>query len=591
MDTSNHKLRDFRSLMHSKNIHAYMISNTDPHMSEYVPKRWTGRSWLSGFTGSAGLLVITAQKAGLWTDSRYFIQAEKELQGSEISLFKMGTKDTPNPYQWLASELNAGENAGFDGTCFSIGETRKLKHHFGNAGIHLIEKYDLLHEIWKNRPDFPKGEIFEHELKYAGRTRGDKLEMIRKEMREQDCSHHFIASLDDIAWLFNLRGNDIKYNPLPLAYAIIEEKTACVYLNLENISEELKNSFHESDVEFADYEQIFEDLEQIPASANVLLDPNRTNLNAFNSISANIVECENPTQILKSRKNEVEINGMKKAMLKDGVALTNFYCWLEENLGKIKMTEFSLIEKLRAFRLEQEAFKGESFETICAYNEHGASPHYHTTNESNAEIKPNGILLIDSGGQYLDGTTDITRTIALGELSKQQKTDYTLVLKGMIQLTMAVFPRGTRGCNLDVLARTNLWKNLLNYGHGTGHGVGCFMNVHEGPQSIRQELKDQAIEQGMITSNEPALYRTGKYGIRHENLILCKEAGESEFGKFLKFETISLCYFDIRGIFVELLNIEEKEWLNHYHQKVYELLAPELQYKQKEWLRNKTKAI
>jgi Xaa-Pro aminopeptidase len=580
-----------RSLMNEKEIHAYIISSSDPHMSEYVPERWTSRQWISGFTGSAGTVVVTANKAGLWTDSRYFLQAEKELSGSGIELFKMGTENTPSPYQWLTTELDVDANIGFDGTCFSVAETRNLKNSLGDLGIHIVEEYDLINEIWKDRPSLPKGDIFDHDIKYSGKTRYAKLTKIRKKMAELDCNYHFVGSMDDVAWIFNLRGSDVDYNPLALAYALIEKEKATIYLNEEKVSDALVSNLLEDEIEIADYQRIFTDLEEIPGSSNVLLDVNRTNLSAFNSISANIIERENPSQLFKSTKNDVEIEGMKNAMRKDGIALTHFYYWLEENLGQTKITEFTVMEKLKEFRAQQEDFKGESFGTICGYKGNGAQPHYHTTAESNLEIEKDGILLIDSGGQYLDGTTDITRTIPLGNLSEEQKIDYTLVLKGMMQLSMAVFPVGTRGCNIDALARMDLWKNLRNYGHGTGHGVGCFMNVHEGPQSIRQELKDQAVLKGMITSNEPALYRPGQYGIRHENLILCKEAGSSEFGDYLEFETITLCHFETEGIIVELLTREERYWINNYHQKVYDTLSLHLDEKHKAWLREKTKTI
>jgi len=585
------RVNALRFLMNEKGIQAYIVTSSDPHMSEYVPDPWTTRQWISGFTGSAGTVVITNDKAGLWTDSRYFLQAETQLKDSGITLFKMGTPGTLSPFEWLAKELPIEAHVGFDGTCFSVTQTRDLKNQLGNLDIHIIEEYDLVGDIWKDRPQLPNGIIFDHELKFSGQTRYSKLTQVRKKMEENKSNYHFVGSMDDVAWIFNLRGSDVDYNPLALAYAIIGKEKACVYLNEAKISDVLLKSLAEDEISIASYGQIFNDLEELPASANVLLDVNRTNLKAFYSISANIIERENPSQLFKSLKNEVEIEGMKNAMKKDGVALTHFYYWLEENLEIESITEFTIMEKLREFRSQQENFKGESFGTICGYKDHGAHPHYSTTQESNVEIKKDGILLIDSGAQYLDGTTDITRTIPLGEMSEEEKLDYTLVLKGMIQLAMAVFPMGTRGCNIDILARMDLWKNFRNYGHGTGHGVGCFMNVHEGPQSIRQELKEQAMIKGMITSNEPALYRQGQYGIRHENLILCKEAGSSQFGDYLEFETITLCHFETKGVNVDILTQDERYWLNSYHQKVYDQLSPQLDAKHKAWLKDKTKAI
>ncbi|MBN2596471.1 aminopeptidase P family protein [Labilibaculum sp.] len=585
------RVNALRSLLHEKNIHAYIITSTDPHMSEYVPDRWTTRQWLSGFTGSAGTLVITQEKAGLWTDSRYFLQAETQLEGSGIELFKMGTAGTPTQNEWLSGELPINPNVGFDGTCFSVAQTRELKNKLGDLGINIIEEFDLVNEIWENRPELPNKPIFDHEVCYSGQTRYSKLLKIRKQMEECECNFHFVASLDDVAWIFNIRGNDIDYNPLALAYAIIGIESATLYLSEDQISNDLIQKLAEDEIYIADYGQIFSDLDKIPGSASVLLDVNRTNLNAFYSISANIVERENPSQLLKSIKNDVEIEGMKNAMKKDGTALTQFYYWLEENIGKTKITELTVMNKLKEFRSLQQDFKGESFGTIAGYKDHGAHPHYSTTPESDVEIKAEGLLLIDSGAQYLDGTTDITRTIPMGELNEEEKTDFTLVLKGMIQLAMAKFPKGTRGCNLDILARQALWNQGKNYGHGTGHGVGCFMNVHEGPQSIRQEIKDQALLAGMITSDEPGFYREGFYGIRHENLILCCPEETTQFGEFLNFETITLCHFETKGIICELLTPEERKWLNNYHQKVYDELSPELDESHQNWLKEKTKAI
>ena len=503
----------------------------------------------------------------------------------------MGTAGTPTQNEWLSGELPINPNVGFDGTCFSVAQTRELKNKLGDLGINIIEEFDLVNEIWESRPKLPNQPIFDHEVSYSGQTRYSKLLQIRKKMKECECNFHFVGSLDDVAWIFNIRGNDIDYNPLVLAYAIIGIESATLYLGEDQISNDLIQKLAEDEIYIADYGQIFNDLDKIPGSASVLLDVNRTNLNAFYSISANIVERENPSQLLKSIKNDVEIDGMKNAMKKDGVALTQFYYWLEENIGKTKITEFTVMGKLKEFRSLQKNFKGESFGSIVGYKDHGAHPHYSTTPESDVEIKAEGLLLIDSGAQYLDGTTDITRTIPMGELKEEEKTDFTLVLKGMIQLAMAKFPKGTLGCNLDILARQALWNKGKNYGHGTGHGVGCFMNVHEGPQSIRQEIKDQALLPGMITSDEPGFYREGFYGIRHENLILCCQEETTQFGEFLNFETITLCHFETKGIICELLTPEERQWLNNYHQKVYDVLSPELDESHQNWLKEKTKAI
>ncbi len=585
------RVNALRSLMEEKEIHAYIITSSDPHMSEYVPEYWTARQWISGFTGSAGTVVITRDKAGLWTDSRYFLQAEKELEGSGIDLFKMGIPGVLNQYQWLLSELEFEANIGFDGTCFSIAQTKELKNKLGDLSIHINEEDDLINEIWTDRPQLPKHKIFEHPVEFAGKSRKEKLAIIRNEMHKLDAKHHFVGSLDDIAWIFNLRGQDADFNPVAVTYALINEDSCTLYLEQSKLDDELIHSLKKDGIQTADYKKICDDLEELPGSENVLLDNNRSNLRIYRSISANIIERENPSQLLKSQKNPTEIKGMKEAMVQDGLALTQFFCWLEENLGKSVITEFTLIDKLREFRSQQKHFMGESFGSIVGYKAHGASPHYSTTTETDCEIKAEGILLIDSGGQYMNGTTDITRTTALGELNQEEKMDFTLVLKGMIQMTLAVFPKGTRGCNIDILARQALWMHGKNYGHGTGHGVGCFLNVHEGPQSIRQELKEQAILPGMISSNEPGFYKEGAYGIRHENLILCKEKLKTEYGEFLEFDTLTLFPFDTKALDLNLLNDTEKSWLNHYHQKVYDSLAPQLDEKHKDWLKNKTQPV
>lgn len=585
------RVNALRSLMKEKDIHAYIITSSDPHMSEYVPEYWTSRQWISGFTGSAGTVVITQDKAGLWADSRYFLQAEKQLEGSGIKLFKMGVPGTPNQYQWLLSELEFEANVGFDGTCFSIAQTKELKNSLGDLSVHISEEEDLINEIWTDRPSLPKHNVFEHPVEFAGKSRKEKLVSIRGEMRKLEATHHFVGSLDDIAWIFNLRGKDVDFNPVAIAYALINQDTCCLYLDQSKLDDKLIRSLKQDGINTSDYKDICGDLEELPGSENVLLDSNRSNLRIYRSITANIIERENPSQLLKSQKNPTEIKGMKEAMIQDGLALTQFFCWLEENLGKIKITEFTLIDKLREFRSQQKYFVGESFGSIVGYKAHGASPHYSTTEETDCEIKAEGILLIDSGGQYMNGTTDITRTTALGELNQEEKDDFTLVLKGMIQMSLAVFPKGTHGCNIDILARQALWMHGKNYGHGTGHGVGCFLNVHEGPQSIRQDLKEQAILPGMISSNEPGFYKEGAYGIRHENLILCKEKLSTEFGQFLEFDTLTLFPFDTKALNIDLLNKVEKSWLNHYHQKVYDSLFTLLDEKHKNWLKNKTQPV
>jgi Xaa-Pro aminopeptidase len=585
------RIAALRKLMEEKQLQAYIIPSTDPHMSEYVPSHWTAREWISGFTGSAGTVVVTQNTAGLWTDSRYFIQAETQLENSGIELYKLGLPETPAIQDWLLNNLSKDTSVGFDGACVSLILSRNLKSSLGDKNIHIVGDYDLVDQIWTNRPEIPDAPVFTHDLQYCGKSRTEKLSEIRSEMEKLEADYHFIGSLDDIAWTFNLRGQDVDYNPVVVAYAMINKNSTRLYLNEVKVPLQVVQELSEDGIEIVEYEKIFSDLEELPASATVLIDQSRTNRKIYDHISANIIERENPSQLLKSQKNSTEIEGMKQAMVKDGVALTHFYHWLEQNLGTEKITELTMMEKLKYFRSQQEDFKGESFNSIVGYGEHGAIVHYSSTTETDVEIQAESFVLIDSGAQYLDGTTDITRTIPLGPLSEEQKTDFTLVLKGMIQLSMAKFPKGTRGCNLDILARQPLWEHGRNYGHGTGHGVGCFLNVHEGPQSIRQEIKEQAILPGMISSNEPGLYREGKYGIRHENLILCKEDKESEFGEFLDFETLTLCHFETRAIQTDLLTEKERNWLNNYHQTVFEKLSPLLDETHREWLQRKTAAI
>ncbi|MFA8435505.1 MAG: aminopeptidase P family protein [Marinifilaceae bacterium] len=585
------RIAALRKLMEEKQLQAYIIPSTDPHMSEYVPSHWTAREWISGFTGSAGTVVVTQNTAGLWTDSRYFIQAETQLENSGIELYKLGLPETPAIQDWLLNNLSKDTSVGFDGACVSLILSRNLKSSLGDKNIHIVGDYDLVDQIWTNRPEIPDAPVFTHDLQYCGKSRTEKLSEIRSEMEKLEADYHFIGSLDDIAWTFNLRGQDVDYNPVVVAYAMINKNSTRLYLNEVKVPLQVVQELSEDGIEIVEYEKIFSDLEELPASATVLIDQSRTNRKIYDHISANIIERENPSQLLKSQKNSTEIEGMKQAMVKDGVALTHFYYWLEQNLGTEKITELTMMEKLKYFRSQQEDFKGESFNSIVGYGEHGAIVHYSSTIETDVEIQAESFVLIDSGAQYLNGTTDITRTIPLGPLSEEQKTDFTLVLKGMIQLSMAKFPRGTRGCNLDILARQPLWENGRNYGHGTGHGVGCFLNVHEGPQSIRQEIKEQAILPGMISSNEPGLYREGKYGIRHENLILCKEDKESEFGEFLDFETLTLCHFETRAIQTDLLTEKERTWLNNYHQTVFEKLSPLLDETHRKWLQRKTAAI
>lgn len=585
------KIKALRALMLKHNYKAYIIASSDPHTSEYVASTWASRQWISGFTGSAGLVVITQDLACLWTDSRYFIQAEDELRGSEIKLFRQGDEGIPSFTKWLKSQLSYGSTIAFDGKCISLSMSRNIEKELSQLDINLDGDKDLIDNIWTDRPQIPSNKIFMHDISKSGKTIDEKLKLIRNEMHKHEANIHFVGSLDDIAWIFNIRGSDVDYNPVAISYALITMDKATLYICEHKYEEELASILASSNIDICDYSQIFEDLKNIPQSSNLLLDINRTNLSIYEAITANIIEDENPSQLMKSIKNETEIKGFKSAMLKDGVAMENFLYWLETNIAKAQIKESDIIYKLKEFRSEQEDFFCESFGTIAGYAEHGALPHYSTNENTDIVLEQKSFVLIDSGAQYKDGTTDITRTIPLGELNNEEKTDYTLVLKGMIQLSMAKFPKGTPGCNLDILARQALWFHARDYGHGTGHGVGSFLNVHEGPQSIRQDLKNQSFFAGMVTSNEPAIYRDGKYGIRHENIILCKESEISQFGEFLEFETLTLCHFETKAILTELLTPLERDWINAYHTRVYKEISPLLEKEKQNWLKQKTKSI
>lgn len=575
-----------RSLMMENHIDAYIINGNDPHLSEYVPGKWRTREWISGFTGSYGRVVVTSKKSALWTDSRYFLQAEAELKESGMILMKDRQPDTIPYEEWILSELSSNSVAGIDGFTISGSEARRLTDKMGAKGIILNKSVDLVSEIWKNRPTSPENPAYDYSVKFAGISRSEKIDLIRQELHSKGAQSTIISMLDDLAWTFNLRGSDIEYNPLVTGYGFIDQERAIIFIDPVKVSEELKELLIREKIELMDYESIISFL-KVSNQKTLYLDPDRTNSMVYNSIpkSCRIIEGLSIPTLLKSVKGEYEIEGMKNAHTRDGVAMINFLYWLYSNLGKEKITELGICAKLKEFRSKQEDFVGESFHTIAGYQEHGAIVHYHVTEETNSNIEPKGILLIDSGGQYLDGTTDITRTVALGETTKQQKIDFTLVLKGMIQLAKAVFPVNTKGNSLDILARKALWDNCMDYGHGTGHGVGHFLCVHEGPVSIRQDLNPEPIREGNIISNEPGVYREGEYGIRIENLILCRKEGMKKFGNFLGFDTLTLCPIDKNLIDINLLTKEEINWLNDYHHKIVTETARYLESDVLEWLK------
>ncbi len=576
-----------RSLMKESNIEAYIINGNDAHLSEYVPPRWKTREWISGFTGSYGRVVVTSEKAALWTDSRYFIQAENELEGSGIILMKDRQPDTIPYEEWLLKEVPEKSFIGIDGMTLSRSEEKKLNRKLGAKGIVLIKDRDLVNEIWMDRPSIPAEEIFDYSVLYAGFSRTEKINLIRKKLGEMGIFGTIISMLDDLAWTFNIRGHDIEYTPLAMGYGYIDQERAILFVKSSKVPESLKSLLDSEKIELMDYDSLIKFLERIKADS-LLIDPERVNSLIYDSIpsSVKIIESTSIPMLLKSVKNAIEIQGMRDAHRRDGIALVNFLHWIYSSVGKEDISELTVCQKLKEFRSDQKDFVEESFHTIAGYNEHGAIVHYHVSEETDSKIQNKGILLIDSGAQYLDGTTDVTRTIALGQtVTDRQKRDFTLVLKGMIQLSKITFPNHCKGSSLDILARKALWSSHLNYGHGTGHGVGHFLCVHEAPVSIRQEFNPYTLTEGNILSNEPGVYIEGEYGIRTENLLLCRKDDQSDLGDFLSFETLTLCPIDKKLIKAELLDQEEISWVNSYHEKILDELGSCLKTKVFEWLK------
>ncbi|WP_106829747.1 aminopeptidase P family protein [Parabacteroides pacaensis] len=580
-----------RESMKQQNIAAYIVPSSDPHLSEYPADCWKAREWISGFTGSAGTVVVTAEKAGLWTDSRYFLQAAKQLEGSGIELYKMGLPDTPTLQQFLLHELNKEEVVGLNGETYSAAEALSLASFLRKKGIKLDTGKDLISELWKDRPEMPGEPFFILPPEYSGLSVNEKLNRINNQLRQAGADCTVLCALDEIAWTFNIRGNDVSYNPVVVSYAFISEEESVLFTQPKKITAEVAEQLKKDGIILADYSKITSYLSRLKPDTTILMDKNKTNIALYNAIPGNCtkIEASSPIAMLKAIKNDTEIQGFRNAMIKDGIAMTRFYMWLEKALATgEKVTEISVAEKLTSFRSEQDLYVTDSFETICGYKAHGAIVHYSATPESNATLAPEGLLLIDSGAQYFDGTTDITRTWTLGNPTEAEKKDFTRILKGHISLAKCKFPQGTRGSQLDILARKALWDCGINYLHGTGHGIGHFLNVHEGPQSIRMEENPVMLQPGMVISNEPGLYRTDQYGIRTENLILVREDSETEFGKFYSFETLTLCPIDKNLILVPMLSVREHAWLNKYHQTVYETLSPYLNEEEKAWLKEKT---
>ncbi len=591
MKTIPERLAALRQMMRSCGISAYIIPSSDPHLSEYVAGHWKRREWISGFDGSAGTVVVLAEQAGLWTDSRYFLQAEIQLEGSGIRLFKEGTSDVPDYSAWIISNLPKGSTVGIDGEVFSTYEAEEMRGKFTSSGLELKTDLVLINEKWTGLPPLPENNVFIYDEKFAGLSCSEKIKLIGEKVGKAHADILLLTGLDEIAWVFNIRGTDVEYNPVTIAYAMIATDSACIFIDKTKLSPEVIAHFEQNDVKIFPYLSVFDILSKLPSDYRILIDKQKVNFALFESIpsSVSVVEKESPVSILKAIKNEVEIEGTINAVIKDGVALTHAFYWLKKELeaGQI-VTEISFAEKLKECRGRQDDFWGESFATITGYAAKGAIVHCITTPENDTELHPDGLFLVDSGGNYLDGTTDITRTIVIGKATAQQKTDYTNVLKGHIALATIRFPEGTHGVQLDILARQFLWNECINYGHGTGHGIGHFLSVHEGPQNIR--IRDNGVElkPGMLLSNEPGVYRKGEYGIRLENMILVKECKESDFGPFYEFETLSLFPFDWEAIDINMLSVKELEWLNNYHQIVYQKLSPFLPEKEKEWLKIKT---
>jgi len=581
--------------MQSAGVQTCIIPTTDPHIGEYTPDRWKTREWISGFTGSAGTVVVTKDKAGLWTDSRYFLQAEEQLKGSGIDLFKTGLPETPAFSEWIASELSAGDCVGIEGEVYAASEAKSLIEFFSGKDLKVRSDFAPYDSLWENRPAIPAHPAFVLPERFTGKSCREKIEEVLAEVNKNQADMTVLAALDAIAWLFNIRGNDVEYNPVCLSYAVVSEKETVLFISPNKLTQEVAEYLQQQGVVVAGYEKITGYIQKIPNGTKVLLAPSKINYGLYSILSEKCVIKEttvHPADSLKSVKNETEIEGIRNAMRKDGVAMVKLLIDLEKSIENGEtITELDVEDKLQKYHSEQEFYFGESFHPIVGYGAHGAIVHYEATPESAATIQRDGVLLIDAGAQYFDGTTDITRTISTGKVAEAVKRNYTHVLKGHIQLASAVFPAGTVGMQLDVLARQALWKSGQNFLHGTGHGVGCFLNVHEGPQSIRMNHNPATLAPGMITSNEPGLYLAGEFGIRIENLLLTVKAKTTDFGDFYAFETLTLCPIDTRLIDRSLLSPEEIDWLNAYHQKVYDQLAHLLSQEEAGWLEKRTRAI
>lgn len=581
------RLMKLREEMNKEGMQAYIIPTSDFHETEYVSEYFAARKYMSGFTGSAGVLVVLLDKAGLWTDGRYFIQAANQLAGSGIDLMKQGQEDTPSIEEYIVTNLAQGSVVGFDGRVMNVNDANKYKQAFMMHDIKMVTDKDLVGRIWDDRPALPCTETFHYDEKYAGKSISEKLTQVREAMKGYNCRSHIVTKIDEIAWLYNLRAHDVPHFPVALAYTIIKENDAMIYIDASRLDEESKTLFAQNHIQVKDYEAIYEDVKTLEGP--VLVDGNFVNSKIVYSLNTEIVYAQDPIVLLKAMKNEIELANTRNAHIKDGVACTKFMYWLMQNVNN-GISEMSAQEKLQELRKEQADYLEDSFNTICAYKEHAAMMHYSSNEETNVELKPEGMLLVDSGGQYLDGTTDITRTFVLGSITEEEKKWFTLALKGHIRLEKANFLYGCRGLNLDILARGPLWDLDMDYQCGTGHGVGHLSNVHEAPNGFRWKIVPErndscVLEEGMITSNEPGVYVEGEFGIRHENEMVVVKGNKNFYGQFMHFETLTFVPFDRKGIDKSLLSEDELTWLNDYHASVYEKISPFLTNEEAEWLK------
>lgn len=590
------RISALRALMEERGYDAYMVPTDDNHQSEYVGEHFKARAFITGFTGSAGTAVITKDAAGLWTDGRYFIQAEQQLSGNGVKLFKMGEPGVPTVEEFIADVLPEGGTLGFDGRVVAMGEGQALEAAAAKKNGKIDYSTDLIDKIWEDRPALSEEPAFALGIEYTGESTESKLKRIRKAMEEEGADIHIIAALDDVCWTTNLRGNDIEFFPLLLSYAVITKEDMKLYIDERKLTDEMKANLAKDNISLRPYNAVYEDVKELCADSAILVDPSRLNYALYNNLpkGAKVIEKVNPTVLMKAMKNDTEIKNIKSAHVKDGVAVTKFMHWLKKNVGKTEITEISAAEKLEEFRKEQEGYLWQSFEPICGSGEHAAIVHYAATPETNVPVVTDGLFLTDTGGGYMEGSTDITRTFAFGKITDRMADDFTTVLLCNLRLARAVFMHGTCGYNLDILARMPAWERGINYNHGTGHGVGYLMNIHEAPSGFRIAIRERekaVIEPGMVITDEPGIYIEGSHGIRTENELLVCEKEKTEYGQFLCFEPITYVPIDLDAVNPDMMTKEDKEQLNAYHAKVYELVSPHLNEEEKEWLKEYTRAI